>query len=266
MKAFFEPEPVIFYSTVNSIKYPVNTIEAVDAAFQDGADVVCLNIRLTKDNEIVIAADNDVSKFCEKQGMVSDYTLEELKQSDAGYSFKDADGAYPFRNSGYLLATLEEVFAHFPGKRFNITITDKSSVITEKYIALVQKYNFMDKILTSSLHSENIKLVRKKLPDSATAFTLTGIIGIYTLFKSGLLFFIKKFKADALQTPEAIGVSYIANSGLIEQMHKKRIRVHVWDIKGETQLKRVYETGADGFMVEDIAPAKKFLAAMNKNK
>lgn len=260
MKVFFEPEPVIFYSVVNSRTYPINTIKAVESAFAEGADVVCLNIHLSKDKEIMALAEPDIGKYCEKQGRVADYTVNELIQLDAGYTFKNAEGEYPFRGMGYKFISLEEVFKTFPDKRFNITITDKDKTIAEKYIELVRKYNFTHKVLTSSLYSENIKLVRKQLPESATAFTLAGIIGVYALFKSGLLFFKKKFKADALQTPEAIGVSYIANAGLIEQIHKKGIKVHVWDLKGETQLKRVFAAGADGFMVEDIPMTKKFLS------
>lgn len=259
MKAFFEPEPLIFYSPVYSKNYPVNTIEAVKHAFEEGADVVCLNIMLSKDSTVVAIADADLEKFCGNKGKVSDYTISEIKELDAGYTFRDSAGEFSFRGKKFRFMTIEEVFQAFPDKRFNITMAEKSTILVENYISLVKKYNFTGRVLTSSLYGENIKLVRKLLPDSATAFTLSGIIGVYALFKSGLLVFKKSFKADALQTPEAIGVSYIANSGLIEQIHKKGIKVHVWDIKGEAQLKRVFDTGADGFMVEDISMTKAFL-------
>jgi len=264
MKAFFKPDPLIFYSTVNSKKYPVNTIQSVESAFKEGADVICLNIALSGDGAIMCVTDSDIGKFCEKSGKVSDYTLAEIKELDAGYSFKDSKGEYSFKGKKSRFFTLEEVFQAFPDKRFNITIMEKNKRIVESYASLVKQYNFTGRVLTSSLHGENIKLVRSLLPESATAFTLAGIIGVYALFKSGLLFLKKRFKADALQTPEAIGVSYIANSGLIEQMHKKGIKVHVWDIKGEAQLKRVFDAGADGFMVEDIQMMKKFLSENNK--
>jgi len=135
----------------------------------------------------------------------------------------------------------------------------KDTALVKSYAALVIKHNAADRVLTSSMYGKNIRLTRKLLPGSATAFTLAGIIGIYALFKSGLLYFINNFKADALQIPEAIGVSYFANSALVDQLHNKDIKVYVWHVTGQIQLKRVYETGADGFMVNDIPMVKSFL-------
>ena len=110
------------------------------------------------------------------------------------------------------------------------------------------------------MYGKNIKLVRKLLPGSATSFTLAGIVGVYALFKSGLLYFIKSFKADAFQIPEAIGASYLANGALIGQLHMKGVKVHVWYVKDKIQLKRVHSAGADGFMVDDIQMVKSYLA------
>jgi len=212
MKKFFIPEPVIFFNGAESNKLPDNSIQAIEKAFLDGADVVCLNIQL-KDNEVAVPS--------------------------AGNEF----------------IPLNKIFDSFPDKKFNITIIEKNIELVKKYISIVQSSKAEDRIITSSIYGANIKLVRKLIPDSATAFTLWGILGIYALFKSGLLNFIKNFKADVFQAPENIGVSYIANSALIELLHKKGIKVHVWNIKDKAQLKRVYESGADGFMVNDIEMA-----------
>lgn len=49
MKPFFTPEPVVFFNSASSKKYPGNTIKAVEEAFTEGAEVVCLNIQFSKD-------------------------------------------------------------------------------------------------------------------------------------------------------------------------------------------------------------------------
>ena len=154
---------------------------------------------------------------------------------------------------------LKKIFESFPDKRFNITIIDKNIELVKRYVAVVQSSKAEDRIITSSINGNNIKLVRKLMPESATAFTLLGILGVYALFKTGLLNLKKNFKADVFQVPEKIGLSYIANSVIIEQLHKKDIKVHVWNINDKAQLKRVYESGADGFMVNNIKMVKDFL-------
>ncbi|MCL1832912.1 MAG: hypothetical protein FWG49_00260 [Leptospirales bacterium] len=217
MKKFFIPEPVIFYNGAEADKLPDNSIQTIEKAFLAGADVVCLNIRLSKDKEVVVPT--------------------------AGDEF----------------IPLNKIFDSFPDKRFNITITDKNIELVTQYISVVKSSKAEERIITSSINGGNIKLVRKMIPESATAFSLWEILGIYALFKTGLLNVTKNFKADAFQAPEKIGLSYIANSAIIEQLHKKDIKVHVWNINDEAQLKRVYESGADGFMVNDIEMAREFL-------
>jgi len=217
MKKFFIPEPVIFYNGAESDKLPDNSIQAIEKAFLDGADAVCLNIRLSKDNEVVVPSIGDE------------------------------------------FIPLNKIFDSFPDERFNITIIDKNIELVKKYISIVRVSKAEERIITSSIYGKNIELVRQLLPESVTAFTLWGILGVYAIFKSGLLNFIKNFKADVFQAPEKIGLSYIANKTIIEQLHKKNIKVHVWNIKDSAQLKRVQESGADGFMVNDIEMAKNFL-------
>ncbi len=259
MKSFFTPEPVIFFNSSASKKYPGNTIQGMEAAFSDGADVLCLNIQFSIDKVPMAISELTIENICESTGSVSDLTFNELKEFDAGYRLADENGDFIYRNKGLRFQSLDEVFQAFPDKRFNITIMTKDAALVKSYAALVKKHNASDRILTSSMYGKNIRLVRKLLPGSATAFTLAGIIGVYALFKSGLLYFINNFKADALQTPEAIGVSYFANSALVDQLHNKDIKVYVWYVTGQLQLKRVYETGADGFMVDDIPMVKSFL-------
>jgi len=217
MKKFFIPEPVIFFNGAESDKLPDNSIQAIEKAFLDGADVVCLNIQLSEDNEVVVpSAENE-------------------------------------------FIALSKIFDSFPDKRFNITITDKSIELVKRYAAVVRSSKAEERIITSSINGNSIKLVRKLMPESSTAFTLLGILGVYALFKTGLLNLKKNFKADVFQVPEKIGLSYVSNSVIIEQLHRKGIKVHVWNIKDKAQLKRVYESGADGFMVNNIKLVKDFL-------
>jgi len=258
-KVFFSPEPVIF-SAMGGVKtLPPETLENFKEGFENGADVACINIQLSKDNIVMVMTPENLEPVCGAAGKVSDYNACELKQMDAGYMFRDQGGEYSYRGKGYAFVTLKELFEAFPENKFSVNLLHKNDTLVKVYAETVKSCGAENRVITSSMHSRNIKLVRQILPGGATSFSLPGIIGVYALFKSGLIFFKRSFAADALQTPEAIGVSYIANNGLIREMHKRGIKVYVWYINSKEQYIRVRDSGADGYMSDDIPLLKSFM-------
>lgn len=73
-------------------KYPENTMESFRAAEAIGVDQLELDVRITKDNELVIIHDATVDRTTNGTGLVREKTLAELKALDAG-SFKGEEFA-----------------------------------------------------------------------------------------------------------------------------------------------------------------------------
>ena len=72
---------------------PENTIPAFEAAIEYGADLVEIDIRETRDGELVIIHDDKVDRTTNGSGRVADMTLAEIKQLDAGSWFgKEFEG------------------------------------------------------------------------------------------------------------------------------------------------------------------------------
>jgi hypothetical protein len=94
------------------------------------------------------------------------------------------------------------------------------------------------------------------MPGVPVAFAFYGMIIFYGLFKAGVLFARKKFKARVLVIPEMIGASYFANSGLIKQAHDRDIMVYVNPVDTETLAVKVRVAGADGVVTNDIVSVK----------
>lgn len=65
-------------------KYPENTMESFRAAHKLGVDQLELDVRVTKDNELVIIHDAAVDRTTDGTGLVCEKTLAELKALDAG--------------------------------------------------------------------------------------------------------------------------------------------------------------------------------------
>ena len=112
-------------------QYLENTIESMEAAFNYGADLVELDIKLTKDNKLAVFHDYLLEYRTDGKGEVSDYTMAELKKLDIGYGYT-ADGGktYPFRGKGVgMMPSLDEVFDAFPDKELLIHVKQDNEEI-----------------------------------------------------------------------------------------------------------------------------------------
>jgi glycerophosphoryl diester phosphodiesterase len=70
--------------------HPENTIIAFREAIKCGAHMIEFDVQLTKDNKLVVIHDNTVDRTTDGSGRVSELTLDEIRQLDAG-SWKSPD-------------------------------------------------------------------------------------------------------------------------------------------------------------------------------
>ena len=60
--------------------YPENSIPAIESIIRMGVDIMELDLKLTKDSVLVLSHDKTIDRCTTGKGLVSDYTLDELKQ------------------------------------------------------------------------------------------------------------------------------------------------------------------------------------------
>ena len=97
-----------------------NTLPAMRAAFEAGADIVELDVHPTTDGHLAVLHDWTVDCRTDGSGVTRERDLAYLKALDVGYGYT-ADGGetFPLRGTGVgLMPELEEVFAAFPDGRF----------------------------------------------------------------------------------------------------------------------------------------------------
>lgn len=106
--------------------YLENTIASMQAAFDYGADIVELDVQPAKDGQLAVFHDYLLDYRTNGTGLVSDYTMDELKQLDIGYGYT-ADGgkSYPFRGKAIgQMPSIDEVFETFPDCELLIHVKD----------------------------------------------------------------------------------------------------------------------------------------------
>ena len=140
-------------------EFPSNTLYAFHKALRAGADMLELDIGLTKDGKVVVMHDTTVDGKTNGHGTVSSKTLKQMKRLDAAYWFAPGKAdhyshdhqasAYRFRGvatgrkrapRGYTAAdfrvpTLAEVLREFPHTPINIEIKGRTpDEATSEYI------------------------------------------------------------------------------------------------------------------------------------
>lgn len=132
-------------------KYPENTLAAFQAAVAAGVPMIELDVMLSRDRKLVVIHDAALERTTSGRGAVSDFTLEELKELDAG-SWFDAEFA------DQRLPELSEVLDLANGRSYlNIEIKAEAyehhhppDAVEKQVVAMVRQNNMQDSVLISS--------------------------------------------------------------------------------------------------------------------
>ena len=77
---------------------PENTLTSFKKAIEIGVDAVELDVRRTKDNQLVVIHDADIKRTTNGEGLVSELTLAQIKGFSAERRREDSDFA---RSAGF---------------------------------------------------------------------------------------------------------------------------------------------------------------------
>lgn len=119
---------------------PENTLVAYEAAIEMGVDFVEVDLRTTKDGHIVSIHDKEIDSYVTdgQHGLVSEMTLEQLKQLDIGSSISP-------QWSGERIPTFEEILELCKG-RVGIYLDLKDASV-EQVVSMVNKWDMARDVL-----------------------------------------------------------------------------------------------------------------------
>ncbi len=147
--------------------YLENTIPSMRAAFDAGADLVELDVHITRDGQFAVFHDWEVDCRTEATGTTRDFTMAELRGLDVGYGYT-ADGGrtFPFRGKGEgLMPSLDEVLAEFPHEPLLIHVKSDDPAEGE---ALARRLSALDppRLAEIAVYGGDapVRVVRERLP------------------------------------------------------------------------------------------------------
>jgi glycerophosphoryl diester phosphodiesterase len=214
----------------SSVTAPENTLSAVSQAIADGADYAEIDVQLSADSAVVVIHDVDVRRVAGISGLVSDMTLAELRQLDVGSWFSAEFAGEP-------LPTLQEVIDLARGRiKLNIELkmTGSPEGLVERVVALVERNDFGEESVITSLNEAAVRAVKRRAPDLRVGFIVATAIGDPTRMQVDLL---------------AVSTQFLS-AGLIRRAHRRNMEVHVWTVNTRQRMWAMIERGVDNIMTD----------------
>ena len=228
---------------------PENTLEAFRKGLKVGAGVLELDVHTTADGHVVVIHDDDVDRTTQGTGPVREMTLAEIKRLDAGYRFTlDGGRTFPRRDQGIRIPTLDEVYDEFIEVPLNVEIKGKRPGIEAAVWRVIGAADAEERTLVVSESMPTIRRFRDVSGGRvATASSSAELILFYVLSLLSLARFVRP-RYRALQGPETYHGLRVVTPGFIRAAHERGLRVDVWTIDSEADMRRLLGHGVDGIM------------------
>lgn len=241
------PRPILLAHRGDLANAPENTLPSFSQAIQKGADGVELDAKLTADGHVIVIHDPTVDRTTTGKGKVSSFTLEAIRELDAG-SWFDSQFART------KIPLLEEVFETVgKNKLINIELTNYSTPrdgLALKVCELIKRHNNQAQIIFSSFFPSNLKIAKQALPEVPRG--LLAMPGLLGLWARSFGFMFGEYQALHPHISDA-------SREQIQRAHRLKRRVHVWTANSPEEIKRLKDWDVDGIFTDDPAAALRAL-------
>lgn len=209
-----------------------NTLEALWRSVELGADGVEFDLRLSRDQEMVLVHDATLSRIAGDGHTVTELTADELAQ-------------VPLRHGGHI-ATLQEITStiHAP-ILLDIEVKDVD-VATFLARKLQTSQALRERTIVSSFHEEVLQHLQSALPDVRTLF----LVGRWPLPLRGPVFWSRLGRLK----PWAIGFpGRVLTAKRVHLLHESGFQVAAWDMRGTArEARRISGLGVDLAIVKRV--------------
>jgi glycerophosphoryl diester phosphodiesterase len=240
---------------------PENTMPAFEHAISVGADVLELDLAVTKDNVVVVSHDPHVNtticKDAPPKAVIRQMTLSELKRFDCGAR---KNPAFPKQKvvPGTSIPTLDEVLSLAPRGKFGFNVETKLSPkfpelapspeeFARLVFELVKKHDLISRVTLQSFDFRTLRAMKKLAPTMRLAALYEGAP--------------KSFVAIAREAgATVISPQYkLVTKAEVDAAHQARLTVIPWTPNTREEWRRLIDCGVDEIITDDPAELIAFL-------
>ncbi|MCP8314036.1 MAG: glycerophosphodiester phosphodiesterase [archaeon] len=200
---------------------PENTLRAIKRALELNANMIEVDVRLSKDNHIIVIHDDSVDRTTNGKGYVKDLMLEELKKLDAG--------------KGERIPTLQEVINTVRNKAILI-IEIKVLNIEDSVVKIIEKEGIEKEVIITSFYHSILRRIKE----------------LNSIIRTGVIFKCHPVKsADLALNAHANSLfpehKYILKE-MVEEVHKHDLEIYPWTIDDLDRANQLIKMGVDGIV------------------
>ncbi|OEU96520.1 glycerophosphodiester phosphodiesterase [Streptomyces oceani] len=200
---------------------PENTLRSFRRADREPLDAIELDLHLSKDGALVVMHDAELDRTTDGSGPISDFTLAELRELDAG--------------AGERIPTFEEVVRSV---RAPLQAEIKDRAAAHGLARAITEGKLHERVTVISFHDDALRGVREQLP--ATPLVLVA----------------GRSSATAPERAGELGARMVSlelrwlEADTVERCHAAGIKVISWTVNTEEDLDRARELRLDGVVTD----------------
>ncbi|MEM7675003.1 MAG: glycerophosphodiester phosphodiesterase [Myxococcota bacterium] len=187
----------------------------------------------TKDGVLVAFHDDRLDRVTDHVGKIADFTWASLKKVRMA--------------NGDRIPLLEDLMTAWPDVCLNID--PKVDAAAERLPGVIRRPNFgLDRLCIGAFSVRRLQSLRKALgPDLCTSMGPWEVLRL-RLRSWGLPF--SRYAAQCCQVPVSERGVPVADKRFIDAAHRLGLKVHVWTINEENEMRRLLDLGVDGLITD----------------
>lgn len=225
--------PSIVAHRGDSVHAPENTMPAFElAAKEEMSSYIEFDVHQTKDGEIIVSHDDDLTRVTGENVYVHELTYDEVMKLDTGAWFSE-------KYKGTKFSTLDEALAYLKNTDMTMQIEIKPSGydnnLEETVVDIIKKYGLQDRAMITCLKLDPLLKIEKFAPEIYTVYSMFVAYG------------------DLASIPvDAYTIEYSnVSEKLVDNIHNAGKKIFAWTLNTENGVQNLIDCGVDGILTDD---------------
>lgn len=226
--------------------WPENTMLSFENAIKLGVDGLEMDLNLTRDGRLAVIHDETVDRTTDGKGLVSDFTMAELKTLDAGRAL-EGFGVQRIPEFDEYLDLVEHT-----DLALNVEIKQNSVETADKAIAALERRGMLDRVVMTCFHGDITTYMHEKYGVMTQGFPKHRVIG---------------YKDNCYEHYYAIGIGmFDLTAELVKELRSLNIEPWCWCPDDRERVEYAISCGVTLVTCNDPRPALALLTERGLRK
>lgn len=223
---------IAFAHRGGALEAPENTMKAFAYAVDLGYRYVETDAYATRDGVLLAFHDDRLDRVTDRKGVIGEMDYAEVKGALIG-------GTEP-------IPLLEELLSAWPDLKVNIDPKHDGAVAP--LIDLLRRMDVLDRVCIGSFSDARIARMRAAFGEAVCTSMGPREVGRFWLAKRRIP--VGRFRANCIQIPVKQGPITLVDAASVRTAHRLGLKMHVWTIDDEAEMRRLVQLGVDGIMTD----------------